>query len=60
MFTVPLKWLAKPFNLTSQRHNSPDYNVQCDTPMFHPFTGNVIWGMTEKLILQLLHTVGIK
>ena len=42
IFTVLLKWLANPFNLTSQRHNSSDYNVQCDTPMFHPFTGNVI------------------
>lgn len=42
IFTVLLKWLANPFNLTSQSQNSPDYNIEHDIHMFHLFRGHVI------------------
>lgn len=53
-FGIPIKWLAEPTNLDvrSRQGMIPDQHV--DVYYFKPYQGEVVWGVTAKITVQLL------
>ena len=53
---VPLKWLADPGNYSSRPY-SRDGIVFDDVLFFKPFDGETIWGITAKILYDLLQEI---
>jgi len=56
VFFVPLTWLADPAHIErveKHRWHGLDYLV----PFYIPYEGEIIWGMTARIILSLLETL---
>lgn len=53
-FGIPMNWLADPANLEVRRRQGmiPDQHV--DVYYFRPYGGEVVWGVTARITVQLL------
>jgi 8-oxo-dGTP pyrophosphatase MutT (NUDIX family) len=54
VFGVPLAWLADPENVRSEMYSPPDRESSVPVHFFHPYQGEVIWGATARIVLNLL------
>ncbi|HPT24528.1 MAG TPA: CoA pyrophosphatase [Anaerolineaceae bacterium] len=52
LFTVPLDWLARPENLVYKDHQLMGSAIR--VPYFAPYEGEVIWGATANMTVDLL------
>jgi 8-oxo-dGTP pyrophosphatase MutT (NUDIX family) len=55
-FGVPLRWLADPVNLEIRQRESPIPGLPVQVYYFH-FPNHTIWGVTARIILNLLEVV---
>jgi 8-oxo-dGTP pyrophosphatase MutT (NUDIX family) len=53
-FGVPLAWLADPANLEVRERNMPVSGLAVPVYYFKPYQGEVIWGATARITLNLL------
>jgi 8-oxo-dGTP pyrophosphatase MutT (NUDIX family) len=60
VFHVPLDWLADPAHL--ERRERPGLAGGPDVPVyyFEPFDGNVLWGASARITLDLLALLGMR
>ena len=65
VFTIPLAWLADPIHHeTRQRVIPAPYSLRLQTDSvpviyFHPYDGEVLWGVSAEITLNLLRTLGV-
>ena len=57
VFGVPLEWLADPGNLEVQKRQLFVPGPEIDVYYFKSYSGEVIWGATARLTLQLLDII---
>lgn len=60
VFHVPLTWLADPANLETRRRDSLGPGPSIPVYFFQPFLGEVIWGATARITLDLLTLLGMR
>jgi len=56
-FGVPLAWLSDPANLELRKRQPFVPGPEIDVYYFKPFQGEIIWGATARLTLQLLEVL---
>jgi len=54
-FGVPLIWLADPANIQAEHHLTHHSGTDLTVYYFKPFNGEVIWGATARITLDLIH-----
>ena len=54
VFGVPLAWLMSPANLRVEQRRGPMLGKQVPVYHFEPYAGEVIWGVTARIIVDLL------
>ncbi|MGD8759328.1 MAG: CoA pyrophosphatase [Anaerolineales bacterium] len=57
VFGVPLSWLADPAHLEIRRYRPSPTAASFPVHHYEPFQGEVIWGATARIILNLLEHV---
>jgi 8-oxo-dGTP pyrophosphatase MutT (NUDIX family) len=57
-FGVPLAWLQDPANLEIQQRPSPIPGPSIPVLFFRPYEGQVVWGATARITVNLLETIG--
>jgi 8-oxo-dGTP pyrophosphatase MutT (NUDIX family) len=60
VFGVPLAWLADPAHLGTRTYHIPNTDTQIPVHYFVPFEGEVIWGATARITLNLLNVLGLR
>ncbi len=60
VFHVPLAWLADPTNLETRLHEPQGPGPSVPVYYFRPFAGEVIWGATARITLDLLTLLGAR
>ncbi|MBM2842318.1 MAG: hypothetical protein HW404_155 [Anaerolineales bacterium] len=60
VFQIPLDWLAEPTHL--ERQTRPAIAGGPDVPVFRyaPYQGNVLWGASARITLDLLDLLGLR
>ena len=60
VFQIPLDWLAEPTHL--ERQTRPAIAGGPDVPVFRyaPYEGNVLWGASARITLDLLDLLGLR
>jgi len=60
VFHIPLDWLAEPTHL--ERQTRPAIAGGPDVPVFRyaPYEGNVLWGASARITLDLLDLLGLR
>ncbi|MFK5984799.1 MAG: CoA pyrophosphatase [Pseudomonadota bacterium] len=59
VFSIPLSWLANPANFTIGWHNLEGWNSRVELIHYQRFQGELLWGITAKLTVSLLHLLGL-
>jgi 8-oxo-dGTP pyrophosphatase MutT (NUDIX family) len=59
VFGVPLSWLADPENLEIKEHTYKVSGQQIPVYYFRPFQGEIIWGATARITINLLKILGL-
>jgi 8-oxo-dGTP pyrophosphatase MutT (NUDIX family) len=59
IFHVPLGWLAQASNLQWQPRPKPARGGPEWVPVYQPFEGHVIWGVTARITILFLGALGI-
>lgn len=59
IFHVPFRWLAHAPNLHWQPHPKPTQGRPEWVPIYEPFEGHVIWGVTARIVVLFLGALGI-
>lgn len=54
VFGVPLHWLQDPENLESHQHEMQLPRASISVYSFKPYAGEVIWGATARIVVDLL------
>jgi len=54
VFGVPLPWLADPANVEWMERDHPITGEKVITAMYAQFSGHIIWGVTARIVLQVL------
>jgi 8-oxo-dGTP pyrophosphatase MutT (NUDIX family) len=54
VFTIPLVWLADPANHEIQQRSLPPPHKPVDVIYFHLYDGELLWGVSARLTLNLL------
>lgn len=57
IFTIPLSWLADPANHKIIPRQLPNGLGQVSTVYFEPYDGELLWGVTAKITLILMHAI---
>ncbi|MEA3413426.1 MAG: CoA pyrophosphatase [Pseudomonadota bacterium] len=57
-FTIPLDWLADPRNYRTQERPLPGSGSRIPVIVYHPFDGEVLWGLTARMTQRLLGILG--
>ena len=60
VFHVPLTWLADPAHLETRRREPLGPGPSILVHYFQPFLGEVIWGVTARITLDLLSLLGMR
>ena len=57
VFSIPLGWLADPANREERLyiHNGEEHRVI----FFHPYDGETLWGASARMVLILMHVLGL-
>jgi 8-oxo-dGTP pyrophosphatase MutT (NUDIX family) len=57
VFSIPLAWLSDPSNREERLYlrNGEEHMVT----FFHPYDGETLWGASAKMVLILLHVLGL-
>jgi 8-oxo-dGTP pyrophosphatase MutT (NUDIX family) len=60
VFSIPLDWLADPVNF--EEKTRPALAGGPDVPVYHyaPYQGNVLWGASARITLDLLGLLGLR
>lgn len=58
-FTIPLYWLADEDNRSIQRRTLPNGLGEVSVIYFHEFDGEVLWGLSARIISELLEITGL-
>jgi len=58
-FTIPLDWLADEQNRTIQRRTLPNGLGEIGVIYFHEYGGEVLWGLSARIITELLEVTGL-
>ncbi len=56
VFTIPLDWLADPANREERRRSLPN-GMDVDVIYFQTYDGELLWGATARITLDLLHAL---
>lgn len=59
VFTIPLKWLAKPSNFEIRSRRVPDSHLFVQVIYFKPYGGEILWGVSAQITLNLLKALGL-
>jgi 8-oxo-dGTP pyrophosphatase MutT (NUDIX family) len=59
VFGVPLLWLADPTHLEVREYTVPHTDMQIPVNYFAPYKGEVIWGATARITVNLLNVLGL-
>ena len=59
IFTVPLAWLADPANREERQRALPAPYPPVPVIYFHPFEEEVLWGVSARFTLALLHALDL-
>ena len=59
-FHVPLAWLANPAHLETRSRDPLGPGPSVPVYYFRPFAGEVIWGATARITLDLLGLLGLR
>jgi 8-oxo-dGTP pyrophosphatase MutT (NUDIX family) len=57
VFTIPLLWLADRANWDEQPINREGINRPFPVVRYHPYDGEILWGASARITLDLLKTV---
>ncbi len=55
-FSMPLAWLADPANRRSEVRRHPDYQEPFQVTYFTQYDGELLWGASARIMLNLLET----
>jgi hypothetical protein len=58
VFTVPLMWLAEPGHYFERAYYRPDIGGSEMIVFFEKYDGELVWGITARLIVNLLKVLG--
>ncbi len=58
IFTIPLTWLAESSNWEERPYELPDGNVH-RVIFFREYDGELLWGISAKITLMLLRSLGL-
>jgi 8-oxo-dGTP pyrophosphatase MutT (NUDIX family) len=59
VFGVPLSWLADPSNLEVKDRTIQTSGIQIPVYFYQAYEGEVIWGATARITINLLKTLGL-
>jgi 8-oxo-dGTP pyrophosphatase MutT (NUDIX family) len=59
VFGVPFSWLSNPSNIELRERTIQTSGIQIPVYFFQPFEGEVIWGATARITVNLLEILGI-
>ena len=59
VFGVPLPWLANPENLEIKERTLEVNGIRVPVFYYQPFQGEIIWGATARIIINLLKILGL-
>jgi 8-oxo-dGTP pyrophosphatase MutT (NUDIX family) len=59
VFTVPLRWLADPNNFEIRDRAVPNFSTPVKVIYFSPFEGEVLWGVSAQITLNLLKALNL-
>jgi 8-oxo-dGTP pyrophosphatase MutT (NUDIX family) len=59
VFGVPLSWLADPTNLEIKDRTLEVSGIQVPVFYFRPYEGEIIWGATARITINLLKVLGL-
>lgn len=57
VFTIPLKWLADPSNHEERQHVLPPPFTTIPVIYFRPYDGEVLWGASARVTVNLLNVL---
>jgi 8-oxo-dGTP pyrophosphatase MutT (NUDIX family) len=57
VFSVPLAWFANPGNLEQRPRRLPGTTVEIDVLYFRPYRGELVWGVTARLVSALVDRI---
>ena len=58
-FSVPLSWLSNPANIDVKNRKIQSSGIEIPVYFFRPFEGEVIWGATARITINLLEILGL-
>lgn len=58
-FGVPLSWLSDPVNIEVKNRVNQTSGLQIPVYFFRPFEGEIIWGATARITINLLKILGV-
>jgi len=58
-FGVPISWLSNPSNIEVKERKIQTSGLQIPVYFFQPFEGEIIWGATARITIQLLKILGL-
>jgi 8-oxo-dGTP pyrophosphatase MutT (NUDIX family) len=58
VFAIPLQWLSDPAHFEVRQIHLPD-GVLHKVYYFQPYLGEILWGITAKITIELLATLGL-
>lgn len=59
IFTIPLIWLAQPENHEERLRLLPAPHAPAKVVYFHPYDGEVLWGASARITLNLVQALGL-
>jgi len=57
LFGIPLVWLADPVNHSRRKVELPGHSQPVEVITFSPFSGEVVWGATARIVVDFLRLV---
>jgi hypothetical protein len=59
VFTIPLGWLADPANRDIRLREVPSQGERLEVIYFKPYGGELLWGASARITLNLLSVLGL-
>lgn len=59
VFSIPLEWLSGPDNLQVQDRPLPGFDSTVPVYQFEHYDGELLWGITAKIAVGLMHILGM-
>jgi len=54
VFGIPLDWLADPAHRETRQWDDPQTGARREAVFFQPFQGEIVWGVTAQITVDLL------